>query len=191
LKASPNAAYVDLGCCFGQDLRQLVFDGIPSEQLVGVDIDPRLPEFGYDLFRDRASLKSWFLEADIFADGLVWQQLEQGEVSIVHCSAFLHLWTWDKQVQAAKRIVKMVKVGGMVVGRQLGTTNPGERPGNTSGHSRMFRHDTETFKKLWQQIGDETGTKWEVEVTMDTVGYDTVQEDDTWRRLLFCITRVA
>ena len=45
---SSDASYLDLGCCFGQDLRQLVNDGVPSERLVGLDIAEPLIERGYD-----------------------------------------------------------------------------------------------------------------------------------------------
>ncbi|KAJ5720177.1 hypothetical protein N7493_007055 [Penicillium malachiteum] len=34
------------GCCFEQDLRQLVYDGVPSAQLIGLDIEGPLLDLG-------------------------------------------------------------------------------------------------------------------------------------------------
>ena len=27
----------------------------------------------------------------------------------------------------------------------------------------MFRHNSESFKKMWQEVGEATGTKWRVD----------------------------
>lgn len=61
-----HAIYPNLGCCFGQDLCQLVHDGIRSSQLTGLDIEEPLIDLGYELFRDKETLESKFLVADIF-----------------------------------------------------------------------------------------------------------------------------
>ena len=50
--------FLDLGCCFGQDLRELVADGAPSENIYGLDIEGPLIDVGYDLFMDRGKIKS-------------------------------------------------------------------------------------------------------------------------------------
>ncbi|CAI7596735.1 unnamed protein product [Penicillium manginii] len=36
LKYDHSAIYLDRGCCLGQDLRQLVLDGVPSSQLIAL-----------------------------------------------------------------------------------------------------------------------------------------------------------
>jgi hypothetical protein len=30
----------------------------------------------------------------------------------------------------------------------------------------MFRHNEESFRKIWEEVGEATGTKWRVEVEM-------------------------
>lgn len=186
LKSNPEAQYLDLGCCFGQDLRQLVLDGVPSTQLMGIDIEGPLMELGYGLFLDRKSLKSKFIVADIF----------KGEVDIeadvVHCSAFFHLFPLPQQIEAAKIIARLVRKGGIIVGRQSGSVKPGEVPAIKEG-STSFRHDVTTLTEMWDQVGQETGTKWSVDGHLDEVGIDTTKknavEDENSRRLLFTITR--
>ncbi|KAJ5525833.1 hypothetical protein N7494_012483 [Penicillium frequentans] len=66
LKSNTSAIYIDIGCCFGQDLRQLVHDGIPSSQLIGLDIEGSLMDLGYELFCDRETLESKFMVAEIY-----------------------------------------------------------------------------------------------------------------------------
>ena len=192
LKA-PDATYLDVGCCFGQDLRQLVLDGIDSKKLIGLDIEGPLMEHGYELFLDRQTLQSRFVVADVFKGaslGSAWTDLEDS-VDVLHCSAFIHLFLLEDQVTAAKQLAKLVRKGGVIVGRQSGSVKPGNvaaiKPGTYS-----YRHDVETFSDLWRQVGQATGTRWEVEGTLDMVGIVTKNpiEDENSRRLLFTVTRV-
>lgn len=48
---------VELGCCFGTDVRQLLLDGLPSENILVVDLFPGYWDLGFDLFQDRARLR--------------------------------------------------------------------------------------------------------------------------------------
>lgn len=128
---SPGASYLDIGCCFGQDLRRLVLDGVPSENLVGLDIAGPLMDLGKDLFLDGQTLRSSFVVADVFkgaAQGPAWTQLERSGFSVIHCSAFFHLFPLQDQITAAKQITGLVKKGGIIVGRQMGSVKPGDVP---------------------------------------------------------------
>lgn len=195
LKNDPSALYVDLGCCFGQDLRQLVLDGVPSSQLVGVDIEGPLMDLGYELFLDHETLESKFGVVDIFkgeSQGEPWTGLVARGADVVHCSAFFHLFPLPEQIEAARIIAKLVKKGGMIAGRQSGSVKPGEIPAIKPG-STSFRHDVGTLIEMWEKIGSETGTKWKVDGSLDEVGIKTGKtnavEDENSRRLLFTITR--
>lgn len=191
---SPDATYLDLGCCFGQDLRQLVHDGVASQRLVGLDIEGPLMETGYDFFLDRATLQSRFVVADVFkgaTQGAVWTDLEKLGVDVLHCSAFFHLFTLAEQISAAKNIAKLVKKDGVIVGRQIGSVKPGNVPAIKEGSS-SYRHDVGTFDAMWRQVGEATQTRWEVQGTMDMVGINPQSpvEDENSRRLLFTVTSV-
>lgn len=189
----PDTAYLDIGCCFGQDLRRLAHDGVPTENLTGLDIAGALMEHGYALFRDRDTLKSRFTVADVFTGDTdpAWAELRDRGADVVHCSAFFHLFTLAEQQTAARHIARLVRPGGVVVGRQIGSVAPGDVPAIQEG-SASYRHDVETFAALWNRAGEETSTRWRVEGTMDMVGINTSSpvEDENSRRLLFTVTRV-
>ena len=63
---------LDLEYCFGQDLRQLVADGAPSENIYGLDIEGLLIDIGYNLFIDRGRLKSTFIVGDVYDPSTDW-----------------------------------------------------------------------------------------------------------------------
>lgn len=152
-------------------------------------------ECGYDFFLDRKTLKSRFIVADVFKgaeQGAVWTELEERRFDVIHCSAFFHLFTLEEQIAAAKNIVKLVKEGGLIVGRQIGSVKPGNVPAIKEG-SESYRHDVETFGQMWNQVGEATGTRWQVGGTMDMVGVNVNSpvEDENSRRLLFTVERVG
>lgn len=169
LKAD-SATYLDVGCCFGQDLRQLVHDGVPSDRLIGLDITEALMDLGYEFFRDRETLKSRFVVADVFKgpdQGSVWTQIQERGVDVMHCSAFLHLFTLEEQVVAAKQLAGLVKKGGIIVGRQMGSVKPGNVAAIQEG-SFSYRHDVDSFDAMWREVGEATQTRWKVEGTLDS-----------------------
>lgn len=151
-------------------------------------------EHGYDLFRDRATIESRFVVADVFkgaAEGTVWAELQQQGFDVIHCSAFFHLFPLKGQISAATNIARLVKKGGIIVGRQMGSLKPGNGPAIAEGGS-SFRHDVQTFQEMWDQVGQATDTRWRAEGTLDMVGVDLNSPVETVdsRRLLFTITRL-
>ncbi|KAI2626089.1 hypothetical protein GGS26DRAFT_563201 [Hypomontagnella submonticulosa] len=192
---SANATYLDVGCCFGQDLRQLVYDGVPSDRLVGLDITAALMDLGYNFFLDRETLKARFVVADVFEgaeQGPIWTELETRGADVMHCSAFFHLFTLEEQISAAINLARLVKKGGVIVGRQVGSVEPGDMPA-IRDKSFSYRHNVDTFDAMWRKVGEATQTQWKVEGTMDMVGINvnSLIEDQNSRRLLFTVTRVG
>jgi SAM-dependent methyltransferase len=158
--------FLDLGCCMGQDVRKLVHDGAPSENMYASDLKANFWDFGYDMFLDKSSLKTQFIEADIFDANSELEQLD-GKINIVNAASFFHLWDWDAQVKAATRVVKLLKPtsGSMIVGRQGAKAEAGSFA-HLSKEQTAFWHNPESWSKMWKQVGDKTGTKWEVEATL-------------------------
>ncbi|MCJ1381828.1 hypothetical protein MMC17_004939 [Xylographa soralifera] len=163
---------LDLGCCFGQDIRQLLHDGAPPTSLYGSDLRPAFLELGYTLFRDGDKAGATYVAADVFGEGEA-DALRglDGRVDVVWTASFLHLFAWAEQVAVGRRVGRLLRggKGGVVFGRQVGSVRAGEYPRRTGGGS-MYRHDGESFKRMWAQIGRETGTEWRVEVQMEEVG---------------------
>ena len=181
---TPSPTLLDLGCCLGQDLRRLVFDGVSSDRLVGVDLHPGFVEQGDELFRDRATLKAKFITTDILDD---WPENPLSKlnrsIDVVHAASFLHLWGWDTQVKVCEWIVKLLRdgPGSMVLGRQVGNSKPGEYPNATDKGGVMWRHDLESFRRLWEVVGSKTGTKWRVEAELRVLDGNAGRRERGWR----------
>lgn len=163
-----GATFLDAGCCFGQEIRYLVQGGIPSSQLYGFDLEADFIDLGYQLFRDHDKLQATFVSGDVLAgpnapEGQELSKL-QGQIDVVFASSFLHVWDWDDMIKAAKCLISMTRPqpGSMVVGKQLGSFQAGQYKMPTSSGSN-YRHNVESMKRFWQQIGVETGTSWKVE----------------------------
>ncbi|KAJ7640565.1 hypothetical protein B0H17DRAFT_1023088 [Mycena rosella] len=63
----PGALVLDVGCCFGADLRKLTSDGFPAAQLVGSDLRREFWDLGHALFRSTPeSFPVVFVAGDVF-----------------------------------------------------------------------------------------------------------------------------
>jgi SAM-dependent methyltransferase len=166
--------FLDVGCCVGQDIRKLVFDGAPSENTVGSDLRKDFMEIGYNLFLDKSTLKTRFIGADIFDTESELTQLA-GKVDIIHTAFFFHLFNLEGQTQAVRRVLTLFKdkVGCLLVGRQLGNKDAGLRH-SFSSEEKRFRHNPESFAQMWKKVGDETGTEWKVDASLN--------EEDLWAK---------
>jgi hypothetical protein len=157
----------------GQDLRKLLYDGVPPANLYAADINLTFISLGHSLFRDKDALpSSHFLVADLFDDspdpatGLnAWD----GKFDIVLASSVFHLFSLEQQVQVARRVVRLLKdeVGVMAVGHQIGRAEM-ERVGDAGEESetKMYRHDAGSWRKMWEDVGREARTRWDVRVKM-------------------------
>jgi len=188
--------FLDLGTCFGQDIRKLVSEGAPSENIYGTDLRRPFIDLGYELFNDKDKLRATFVVADIFDPSSDLKRLD-GQIDIIYAGAFFHLFGWDEQKRIAIRLVSLLRPApeSMVVGRQTGNLKPGAFPHLDKPGSTMYRHDPETFAKLWEDVGMETGTRWEVEAVLDGVeGIGMNPKSGQWldvntRRLQFTVRR--
>lgn len=184
---------LDVGCCFGQDVRKLVFDGAPAENIYASDLQHEFWDLGYELFLDKDRLRTQFIEADVFDEESGLSKLD-GQIDIVHAASFFHLFSWPQQKEVAIRIVSLLKpqAGSLVLGRQVGNVAPGEFPHR---EGTMYRHNEESFQQLWNQVGSATDSKWKAEVEMtepDAKGF--AASGPGWnlegtRRLRFTVTR--
>lgn len=156
---------MDVGCFVGHDLRRLAHDGAPSKNLYGVDIVSHW-DVGFEMFRDQGRFDATFIEADILSENLALVPLKK-KVDIVSVLQVLHSWDWDAQVKVAKVLSTFTKPGSLVVGNQIANPNAHEVTLKSIGVP-MWRHNPESFEKLWVQVGSETGTKWETQSWMRT-----------------------
>lgn len=184
--------YLDLGCGLGQEMRRLIYDGVPSENLYGTDLRPEFLDMGYELFVDRETCHSTFIAADAFSENSELSQLN-GTISVIFAGAFFHLFGRKKQLDIARLVTRLLKptAGSMVLGRQVGSVKPGLYEHGTNPDSNMFRHDGQTWQELWDEVGAETGVRWHVETTLTLVPVaDRGLADENLRMLKFCVRRL-
>lgn len=189
---------LDAGCCFGQDLRKLAFDGVPASSLYGMDVEGSFFDLGFDLFLDREKLAgATFVSGDLLKKDEPFPQFE-GAIDIIHASSLLHLFTWNEQVQVATRLAGFTKAkpGSIIIGRQVGAEKAGEYRGLNEG-STSYRHNVESFERLWAEVGAKTGSKWKVDAKLDMQDIvKGVNLGQSWmepgtKRLHFVVTREA
>lgn len=176
-----RATLIDFGCCLGQDVRQLVHDGVPLSQLRGYDLDPFFIEQGYELFRDGEAMrgKRIFSIGDIFDDQFL-SGVEPADY--VYVGSFIHLFNAQTQRDVCQRLTRIAKKA--IAGRQVGSSSPGElsRPSEITG-SKMMRHSPESFTKMWDEV---TYGQWQVEsATLESVQHAL----DFGQRLVFVVRK--
>ena len=168
-----------------------VADGAPSNgsNLYGADLYPKFFDLGYDLFRDRTSLQATFIAADIFIPHSALQPL-YGTVDIIHASSFLHLFDWDQQVEVLKVVVKLLKPvkGSLILGRHMGDAESGAKDG-LSANEKMYRHNEESWTKLWALISEETGTQWDVTFMWEDRANWMKWQDNTAKPMRYAVWR--
>ncbi|KAI0973614.1 hypothetical protein F4678DRAFT_425349 [Xylaria arbuscula] len=74
-----GAFFMDLGTFIGHDLRRLMYDGVPSENLIGVDIDNHF-DLGYEFFRDRDRFRGAFIQTDFLSSSSAELVALRGEI---------------------------------------------------------------------------------------------------------------
>ncbi|KAE9976507.1 hypothetical protein EG327_008008 [Venturia inaequalis] len=182
---------LDVGCCFGQELRKLVHDGVPSKQLYGIDLESIFVNFGYELFRDREKFEAAFLSGDMFQHSPDSFESLAYKIDVAWASSFLHLFGWEDQLSLCIRIVGFLKrkKGSMILGRQLGSVVPGNFPLQNLMQAEPYWHSATSFRRLWDEVEMVTKAKFEVCVTLDDEEFR-YKDCSEWghpsmRRLLF------
>jgi hypothetical protein len=102
----------------GSDLHALVADGAPLTSLIATDI-VSFWDVGYEMFRDRDKFKCQFIEADMMDPTGDLRRFKHS-IDIVHISKVLHQWSFDRQIEACKRLVDLSRLNCMIVGDQMG-----------------------------------------------------------------------
>lgn len=78
--------------------------------------------------------------------------------------SLFHLFRLEDQKTVARHLVGLTKPGSgaMIAGRQVGAIQAREEPGPVPG-TAVFVHNPESWTRFWEEIGDETGSRWEVQ----------------------------
>ena len=162
--------FLDVGCMFGQDLRKLVFDGAPVSGVYGTDLRGDFFPLGYELFRDEALIPpDHFITADIMDPNSPLRRFHH-DLDVISAKDVFHCFDYPAQVKLAMRFIVLLKPqpGSRVIGQLVGHVRAGDYATGfgDAGLAKMFHHNDESFARLWEEAGQETGTRWRVESRM-------------------------
>lgn len=199
-RVQDGAVFLDLGCCFGQDIRKLAFDSGMSANLIGTDLEEPFLHLGYELFRDRGRLQATFVPGNVFADDFL--EAHRGKVDIIYMASFLHLFNEQQQKIVVQQVHKLLRPrkGSMVFGRHLGADKGGHFRMESLGWD-LYRHDAETIASLFQS--GKTGSdisgedvKWDVTSSLGRYGSANWDDDrrgwqgDETKQMMFTAVRL-
>ncbi|KAM5534971.1 hypothetical protein V8D89_011344 [Ganoderma adspersum] len=190
-KQRNGAIFLDMGCCFGNDVRKTVIDGWPIQGAIASDLSKDLWNLGHELFHSTPeSFPVPFLEGDILStsflaptpilptsttppsvDTLTLNEVTSlsqlhGRLSAIFTGAFFHLFKFDGQAHVARLLAGLLSPlpGSMLFGVHGGRAVKGEwRPAEGT---RMNCHSPESWRELWEGVFAEAGARVEVKARL-------------------------
>ncbi|KAK6835873.1 hypothetical protein RU639_002191 [Aspergillus parasiticus] len=174
--------FLDLGCGLGQDIRCLVQDGAPSVNLIGLDSTEEFINLGFELFNDRSRLGCTFIVQDFFEDT---PQLDNlvSRVKVINSSYFMHLFDWDTQLRAAKRMMRLAcqEKGTLITGFNFGSHSPRDWDMVPPGLPPQYLHDRRSLARLWGLAARETKTSWSLRSVVEYDEYCSILDPEGFR----------
>lgn len=179
-----NPIFLDIGCCFGNDIREAVLDGFPVAQTIGCDLRPELWNLGHELFRSSPdTFPAHFVGGDAFDPevlavappasmqtvGVPSPDLNhlaslnplRGCVSAIHVTSFFHLFKEDKQLHMVRALAGLLSAepGSIILGAHTGAQKKGVVNQAYRGiEIEMFAHSAESWTVMWDGEVFEKGT---------------------------------
>jgi len=117
LLANNDCRFLELGCCFGTDVRKLIQDGLSPSRLVVSDLHGDYWKIGLEvLFRDSLSLPCvWADLVDPLTDVTKIPQFSQ-PFSVVSAQAMLHVFAKQQSRTFLTIVHTLLKPGGILTG---------------------------------------------------------------------------
>lgn len=136
-KARQDPLFLDVGACFGTDLRKVAADGFPAHSLIAIDLRREFWDLGHKLFRStEETFPAAFLHGDIFDDavmreGEIQYRIEphddatgmnrpsiskplsslvalEGRIDFIYTSNLFHLLTEAQQLSIARKLASLL-----------------------------------------------------------------------------------
>lgn len=88
---------------------------------------------------------------------------------IVYTGCFFHLFGWGDHVKVATRVERLLKPrkGSLLLWREVGNVKASECHHTINAKGTMWRHDVASSTRMWRMVGLATGTRWDVNATLD------------------------
>ncbi|EED81259.1 predicted protein [Postia placenta Mad-698-R] len=174
-KEREGAIFLDIGCCFGNDLRKAIVDGFPAENTIASDLYADFLQLGHKLFKSSPeTFAAHFIPGNAFDQAFLktvppfysppktarpdlgsLNTLSPlaGHVSVIHASELFHLFDEPQQLELAHALAGLLspEPGSFIFGEHGGKPVKGYR---TEGRPRsdgtyQFCHSPETWTALW------------------------------------------
>jgi hypothetical protein len=144
----------------------------------------------YKLFRDEKILpKNHFITADMLdteSSGLA--ELE-GKLDVINAVSFFPIFDLEHQRKFIKRFIQLLKTekGVMATGRMGAHQEAGFHAGAqakaaTKSGGEMWEHNVKSFADLWNQVGSELDTEWDVKAWLWRFGVHSGEGIQNWIR---------
>jgi len=158
---------IDLGCCFGQEVRQLILEGISTKDIYAADIHDGYWNAGREFFMDNLSHLSTKLDGitTIFEDfakpypltndytDRVVDSLANNFEAVI-CQMVFHVLTKEQTENLTKRMGDMLKNGGILIGSCVGSREEAACSGTTpKGDGLRYIHSLKSLKELLNEHG--------------------------------------
>jgi len=149
-KSNSKARYLDLGCCFATDTRQVMMDGWNPKNLFAVDIVDDYWKFGLNLFKDAETLPIESRFGNVITDEKLCKDI--GQFNVIWTGQVLHVLNQSDVEQLIRRIFSLLESGGIYFGTCVCADTPGEwKPSPTI--PVRYLHSLESLKALLTDIG--------------------------------------
>ncbi|KIJ29312.1 hypothetical protein M422DRAFT_36973 [Sphaerobolus stellatus SS14] len=162
-KTRPGAIYLETACCFGNDVRKVISDGYPIENIIASDLKEDFWIVGHKFFRTTPeTFPVPFLAGDVFDPSFISPDISpapisstppttevpilktltsltplQHHVSIIHAASFFHLFNEEPQRRLAFLLGSLLSPlpGSMIIGTHGGLLDTEE---NKKGAPRFI-----------------------------------------------------
>ncbi|KAH7929864.1 hypothetical protein BV22DRAFT_101783 [Leucogyrophana mollusca] len=171
-----DAVWLDIGCCFGADVRKAAFDGFPAASIVATDLHPGYWDLGHELFKSTPeTFPAHFIAGDALDPSILsvappalakpdspHPQLSSltslnplhGHVSTIYAGAFFHIFDEAQQLHLAQALAGLLspEPGSVIFGAHLGLPEGKGILTQTSAYStdlHIFCHSSDSWEALW------------------------------------------
>eukprot|EP01038_Epipyxis_sp_PR26KG_P008945 gene8945-12062_t len=165
----------DIGCCFGQDIRKMILDGIESRKIHAIDIHDGYWNAGKILYKDIdedsddntlnyisdnhiISTKSMLNGVnELFCDmasSTSYYTIESlhNSFDYILCQSVFHVLSYNQSCNLIQKINNILKPGGTVFGSCVGGKTACEWAFTPNGQEKRFLHSVESLQSLFVQF---------------------------------------
>lgn len=165
----PRRQMIELGCCFGTDLRYLISQGIAPDCIVATDLHRGYYDLGKELYgfpspTAIANEKKLDLVRTAFGDMAAIDDQDQDAFDVsalgfqsyfdyASCFAIFHVLSADQTTRFLERVWRILKPGGILFGWCVGAMEPCHWARTPNGDAPRFLHNAESLKAVMLEVG--------------------------------------